>query len=76
MKYNYLNLTPREIEVSRLIRKGFTSREIGEFLLIARSTVEKHTENIYRKINVGRIDLIDYTDECLDERLLDEMDKM
>ena len=71
MKYNYLDLTPREIEVCRLFRKGFNSREIGEFLLITFRTVEKHREHIYKKINGGRIDLIDYIDECLDERLID-----
>lgn len=43
-------ITPREFEISAMILKGFSNREIGEHLNIAPSTVKTHLNNIYRKI--------------------------
>ena len=42
-------LTPRELEVLRLLARGYTYREIGERLFISVKTVETHASNILRK---------------------------
>ncbi len=42
-------LTPREIEIIKLITKEFSSREIAEILFISEHTVETHRKNIFRK---------------------------
>jgi two-component system nitrate/nitrite response regulator NarL len=43
-------LTPREIEILRLLAEGLTDREIGEALTISVRTVETHVSNILRKL--------------------------
>jgi DNA-binding CsgD family transcriptional regulator len=48
-----LGLTPREWEVLRYVAKGCSNAEIATFLCIARSTVRKHLEHIYEKLNVN-----------------------
>lgn len=47
---NAANLTSREIEILELIKQGLEYKEIAEKLFIAPSTVRKHIENIYRKL--------------------------
>ncbi|MGV0325815.1 response regulator [Corynebacterium confusum] len=42
-------LTPRELEVLRLLARGYTYREIGQKLFISIKTVETHASNILRK---------------------------
>lgn len=42
-------LTRRELEVLRLLARGYTYREIGEQLFISIKTVETHASNILRK---------------------------
>lgn len=46
-------LSPRELEVLRLIAAGLTAPQIGERIYIARSTVKSHMQSIYRKLGVG-----------------------
>ncbi len=46
------NLSPRELEIIRFIRDGFSSREIAEQLYLAVKTVEVHRYNILRKLNL------------------------
>ena len=46
-------LSPREVEVLRLITQGLSNREIGERLVITESTVRRHVSNIYDKIGVS-----------------------
>ncbi|MDP6453732.1 MAG: helix-turn-helix transcriptional regulator [SAR202 cluster bacterium] len=54
-------LTPREFEVLGLIAKGASNREIGNELFLTVRTVERHTTNIYKKIDArGRADAIAY----------------
>ncbi len=48
-------LTMREREVVQLTAEGFTSREVGEYLNISPRTVEKHRENIKKKLGVHTI---------------------
>ena len=46
-----LELTERELEVARLICRGFTNREIGEQLGISRNTVKTHAAHVRQKLN-------------------------
>jgi two-component system response regulator NreC len=55
------DLTPREQEVLVLIAEGLTNPEIAEKLVISVKTVDRHRENIMRKLNLhSRIDLVKY----------------
>ena len=45
-------LTPREMEVLKLIAEGYKSKEIAEHLFISVNTVEKHRNNIMRKLDL------------------------
>jgi len=54
-------LTPRELEIVRMIVAGLRNREIGERLFIAEGTVKVHLHHIYEKLELdGRLDLILY----------------
>jgi DNA-binding CsgD family transcriptional regulator len=54
-------LTPREVEVLRLISAGRTTRQIAETLTVSRATVERHITSLYRKIGArGRADATSY----------------
>ena len=44
-------LTSREIQVLRLVAEGLTSQAIGRKLRISPRTVDKHRENIHRKLD-------------------------
>jgi DNA-binding CsgD family transcriptional regulator len=46
-------LTPRELEVLRLVASGATNREIGDALFISERTVERHVSHIFRKLHVS-----------------------
>jgi len=57
-------LTPREREVLTHIAEGYTNREIAEALVISIKTVERHRENILRKLNMhDRVGLVKYAIE-------------
>ena len=45
-------LTPREIDIVRLIAEGHLTREIGAELGITAKTVENHKQRIFRKLDV------------------------
>jgi DNA-binding NarL/FixJ family response regulator len=45
-------LTPKELEVLRLIARGLTYREVGEGLFISVKTVETHMSHILRKLHL------------------------
>ena len=54
-------LTPRELEVVKLVAEGHTSDEIAEALVIAKKTVEHHRSNILEKLGMrDRVDLTRY----------------
>ncbi|HTU78437.1 MAG TPA: response regulator transcription factor [Solirubrobacteraceae bacterium] len=54
-------LTPREVEVLRLIALGHTSVEIGRKLHLSPRTVETHRANIHRKLELAtRAELVRY----------------
>ena len=46
-------LTPREVEVLRLLARGLSNREIAERLVITPKTVGNHIEHIYAKIDAS-----------------------
>lgn len=57
-------LTPREREVLTYIAEGYTNREIAEALVISIKTVDRHRENIMRKLNLhNRVALVKYAIE-------------
>lgn len=57
----YDELTPREREVLILIAEGLSNLEIADRLVISVKTVDRHRENIMRKLNMhSRIDLVKY----------------
>jgi len=46
------SLTPREIEILRLVAAGYTNKAIAAEIFISEKTVEFHLDNIYRKLGV------------------------
>jgi DNA-binding CsgD family transcriptional regulator len=44
-------LTPREVEVLRLIAAGKSNRQIADALFISERTVKGHMTNLHMKIN-------------------------
>jgi DNA-binding NarL/FixJ family response regulator len=54
-------LTPRELEILKLIAEAHTSREIAEALVISVKTVERHRANIMEKLGMrDRVELTRY----------------
>jgi len=54
-------LTPRELEVVKLIAESHTNREIAEELVISEKTVERHRANILEKLGFhDRVELTRY----------------
>ena len=45
-------LTAREMEIMRLICKGYSNPEIASELVVTINTIKKHTSNIYSKLGV------------------------
>jgi DNA-binding NarL/FixJ family response regulator len=54
-------LTPRELEVLKLIAEAYTSKQIAEALFISVKTVERHRQNILDKLGMrDRVELTRY----------------
>jgi DNA-binding NarL/FixJ family response regulator len=54
-------LTTRETEVLTLVASGWMNQAIAEELHISLNTVERHTANVYRKLDVrGRVEATAY----------------
>jgi DNA-binding CsgD family transcriptional regulator len=47
------HLTPRQIEVLRLVARGMTNNEIADTLFLSRRTVHAHLRSIFHKLGVG-----------------------
>jgi DNA-binding NarL/FixJ family response regulator len=54
-------LTPRELQVLKLIAEAYTSKEIAQELVISLKTVERHRQNILDKLGMSdRVELTRY----------------
>ena len=54
-------LTPRELEVLKLIAEAYTSKQIADALFISIKTVERHRQNILDKLGMrDRVELTRY----------------
>ena len=54
-------LTPREVEVVKLIAEGHTSEEIAGQLFISKKTVDRHRANVLEKLGMrNRVELTRY----------------
>jgi DNA-binding NarL/FixJ family response regulator len=54
-------LTPRELEVLKLIAEANTSKEIADKLVISLKTVDRHRQNILEKLGMrDRVELTRY----------------
>jgi DNA-binding NarL/FixJ family response regulator len=57
-------LTPRELEIVRMVVAGLGNREVAERLFISEGTVKTHLHAIYEKVGVkGRMQLAAYARE-------------
>src|SRR5436305_8231028 len=48
-------LSPRELQVVKLIAEGFTSDEIAQELVISRKTVDRHRANLLQKLGMRNV---------------------
>jgi len=56
-------LTPREVDVLRLLVRGNTNRQIGELLDLSVRTVENHRANLMGKLGLSsRVELVNYAE--------------
>src|SRR5438552_250986 len=54
-------LTPRELEIVKLIAEAHTNDEIAEMLVISKKTVERHRANMLEKLGMtDRVELTRY----------------
>ena len=58
------SLTPRELEIVRMIAQGLRNKAVAERLSISEGTVKIHLHNIYEKLGVdGRLELVLFAQE-------------
>jgi len=58
MQHITLILTPREIDLIKLVAKGFSNKQIAEKRSISEGTVKVHLHNIYDKLRIkSRVEL-------------------
>jgi two-component system nitrate/nitrite response regulator NarL len=54
-------LTPREVEIARMITSGLSSKVVAKELAISEGTAKLHLHHVYEKLNLdGRVALIRY----------------
>jgi DNA-binding NarL/FixJ family response regulator len=54
-------LTPRELEVVKLIAEAYTNRQIADTLKLSEKTVESHRSNLFAKLGMrDRVELVRY----------------
>ncbi len=57
-------ITPRQNDIVRLVKKGFSNREIADKLGISIHTVKNHKQMLFRKISVrSSIEMVNYVDK-------------
>ncbi len=64
------SLTPREVEVLKLIAEGYKNKEISDYLSISINTVDKHRANLMRKLDLHNASAL--THFALKEGLVDK----
>ncbi len=58
------SLTPREIDVLKLLARGYTNRQIAQELCISPRTVEGHRSSLVSKLGLrSRVDLINFAEK-------------
>jgi DNA-binding NarL/FixJ family response regulator len=58
------NLTPREIEIVRMVVQGLRNRAVADRLTISEGTVKIHLHHIYEKLGIdGRLELVLWAQE-------------
>jgi DNA-binding CsgD family transcriptional regulator len=59
---NHMQLTPVEIAISTMIRNGLSNKEIAQLRSISPATVQRHRENIRRKLGLKnrKVNLVTY----------------
>ena len=58
---NYINLTPREKEILKLIAEGYSNQDIASMLFLSPATIQTHRSNIMSKLQVhSRSELTKY----------------
>ena len=54
-------LTPRELEIVKLIAEAFTNKQIAETLKLSEKTVESHRTNVFGKLGMrDRVEIVRY----------------
>ena len=53
-RMNELGITPRELEILRLIAAGLSNREIAERLFVSQNTVKTHSSRLFDKLGARR----------------------
>ena len=54
-------LTPRELDIVKLIAEAYTNRQIAEILQVSEKTVESHRANVLSKLGMrDRVELVRY----------------
>ena len=67
-RWLYDNLTPREMDVARLVAQGLHNLEIADELVLSINTVDTHLTHIYRKLGVhSRIELARQIRDLVDD---------
>jgi two-component system response regulator NreC len=57
-------LTHRELDVLRLIARGYTNNQIATSLTLSARTVEGHRANLMAKLNLhSRVELVEYAEQ-------------
>lgn len=59
------SLTAKEKQICNMIRHGLTAKDAARLLHLSHRTVEKHKENIRKKLGVGRQSLANYLSAIL-----------
>ena len=57
-----IKLTPKEIEISNMVKSGLSTKEISDLLNASSQTISKHRNNIRRKLGLAKkgINLVSY----------------
>jgi DNA-binding NarL/FixJ family response regulator len=50
---NYINLTPKEIQVANLIKDGKTTKEIADIIGVCQGAISLHRDHIRKKMGLN-----------------------